>query len=58
MMALAGVRVTAITGYRQSRNALVGGLFYFGFHAERLEMVSEDLKTQQGENPDKNRKRC
>nr|DAM74967.1 MAG TPA: hypothetical protein [Caudoviricetes sp.] len=30
--------------------------FCFGFNAERLEMVSEDLKTQKGENPTKNGK--
>lgn len=30
--------------------------FSFDFNAARLEMVSEDLKTQKGENPTKNGK--
>jgi hypothetical protein len=32
--------------------------FVFDFNAVRLEMVSEDLKTQKGENPTKNGKSC
>jgi hypothetical protein len=32
--------------------------FVFDFNAARLEMVSEDLKTQKGENPTKNGKSC